>query len=491
MINGKIQQIIDHCRRTNVSCTKIYVKILEDYFNNRSRGEKEVEDDFEVWSYLENEMYPRHDKLSIVVAITIVYSLLFATGIVGNVCTCIVIAKNKFMHTATNYYLFNLACADLLLLTTGLPVDLYTIWSWYPWIFGEAFCVARVLFSETSTNTSILTITAFTVERYLAIVYPMKAQKMSSLHRAVRVIFSTWIIAICTAIPITIQYGVVRIKDPKNNTIPESAMCTLRNGEPIPWTFETSTCLFFILPMIFITILYTRIAIAIRRSTLSRSSSDMSTKENLRGELHAQQQARARRSVIKMLVAVVVAFFVCWAPFQAERMMTARTEVWNPKILRIHKVLFYLSGVFYFISSTINPILYSIMSLKFRQALKQTLFEPLCRRSRPIQMRRRQPFLKLVHGNSHVETIYTSEMVRGANMSTQTTRYAELELANQGSGSKHRKKVSPSPSISGSSLKSTDGMSQEEDLQHALYQIKCLDRNRNNRTDVCNTLSVN
>ena len=305
MINGNVKSIHDICmKNNNGSCEGRLWKILWEFINDTKSpdgGGKDKGEFEDVWEYLEKRMYPRHDGLPIVIAITIIYTILFTTGIVGNVCTCIVIARNKFMHTATNYYLFNLAVADLLLLTTGLPVDLYTIWSWYPWIFGEVFCVARVLFAEMSTNTSILTITAFTVERYLAIVYPMKAQKMSSLHRAVRVILSTWIIAICTAIPITIQYGVVRIQDKNNNSIPESAMCTLRNAKPIPGTFEASSCLFFILPMIFISILYTRIAIAIRNSTLSRSSSDMSTKENLRGELHAQQQARARRSVIKML----------------------------------------------------------------------------------------------------------------------------------------------------------------------------------------------
>jgi putative effector of murein hydrolase len=70
------------------------------------------------------------------------------------------------------------------------------------------------------------TITAFTVERYVAICHPMKAQKMSSLHRAVRVIFSTWVIASLCAIPMTIQFGIVYTKDDFNVTILESARCT-------------------------------------------------------------------------------------------------------------------------------------------------------------------------------------------------------------------------------------------------------------------------
>ena len=34
---------------------------------------------------------------------------------------------------------------------------------------------------------------------------------------------------------------------------------------------------------------------------------------------------------------------------------------------------FYLTGVLYFVSATVNPILYNLMSKKFRQASKRTL----------------------------------------------------------------------------------------------------------------------
>lgn len=59
------------------------------------------------------------DPLSIILPITICYLIIFVTGILGNVITCIVIAKNKTMHTATNYYLFNLAVSDFFVLIIG------------------------------------------------------------------------------------------------------------------------------------------------------------------------------------------------------------------------------------------------------------------------------------------------------------------------------------------------------------------------------------
>lgn len=59
------------------------------------------------------------DPLSVIILITIFYAFIFVAGILGNVMTCVIIFKNKHMHTATNYYLFNLAVSDFLLLVIG------------------------------------------------------------------------------------------------------------------------------------------------------------------------------------------------------------------------------------------------------------------------------------------------------------------------------------------------------------------------------------
>lgn len=67
--------------------------------------------------------YPVRDSLCFVIPLTFIYSVIFISGILGNVITCVVITRNKNMHTATNYYLFSLAVSDLLLLGSG---KLYT-----------------------------------------------------------------------------------------------------------------------------------------------------------------------------------------------------------------------------------------------------------------------------------------------------------------------------------------------------------------------------
>ena len=82
-------------------------------------------------------------------------------------------------------------------------------------------------------------------------------------------------------------------------------------------------------------------------------------------------------------VAVVVAFLICWAPFHMQRLMAfyvPSTDIDStPALAILRGLLYYVSGVLYYVSSVINPILYNIMSLKFRQAFRNTVFRPFRR----------------------------------------------------------------------------------------------------------------
>ena len=159
-------------------------------------------DNFTVYFQL-----PLRDSLSVVIPITIVYVIILVVGLVGNVVTCIVIVRSRYLHTATNYYLFSLAISDLLLLLSGLPVEMHSMWQRYPYIFGEIFCIGRGLAAETSANATVLTITAFTIERYLAICRPFMIQKWNNkLSRVVRQIIFIWLVSFTLAIPQVSNY---------------------------------------------------------------------------------------------------------------------------------------------------------------------------------------------------------------------------------------------------------------------------------------------
>lgn len=68
---------------------------------------------------LEATLGLRYRPLGESVLLIIVYVVIFITGVIGNVITCVVIVRNSYMQTATNYYLFSLAVSDLLTLFFG------------------------------------------------------------------------------------------------------------------------------------------------------------------------------------------------------------------------------------------------------------------------------------------------------------------------------------------------------------------------------------
>ncbi|XP_025409547.1 pyrokinin-1 receptor-like isoform X2 [Sipha flava] len=318
---------------------------------------------------------PKRDPLPVVVPVTLIYTLIFISGIVGNVSTCIVIARNKYMHTATNYYLFSLAVSDLLLLLSGLPQEIYQTWSRYPYVFGEMFCIIRGFAAETSTNATVLTITAFTIERYVAICHPFLSHTESNLSRAFKYILIIWMVALTLAFPQAIQMGLVYGQDQNGITIPELSTCGLANK--LPYAFELSSVLFFLAPWTLIVVLYILIGLKLYKS--KRDSSRTTCSAHCRHTAClSSTNTRATGRVVKMLV-VVVAFFVCWAPFQAQRLVAIYGDADHEDRssvsiidVNFYQVLNYVSGILYYLSATINPLLYNLMSYKFRTAFKET-----------------------------------------------------------------------------------------------------------------------
>jgi len=83
--------------------------------------------EFNLDAFLKNHLGSRNRDLPGSLALTIVYGLIFVTGLLGNACTCVVIATNGHLHTATNYYLFSLAISDLLTLILGQYHNVKTV----------------------------------------------------------------------------------------------------------------------------------------------------------------------------------------------------------------------------------------------------------------------------------------------------------------------------------------------------------------------------
>lgn len=242
------------------------------------------------------------------VIMTAVYVVLLVSGVAGNVFTCAVISRNSYMHTATNCYLFSLTISDLLLLITGIPHEIHMLWMPQPpYSLGEVVCVFRGFTAEASAYASVLTITCFTVERYLAICHPLKAHAISRPSRSIKIAVLVWVLAATSALPVAMQFGLIHQQDNDGEIIPDSSVCALKR----PFTkhaFLISAVIFFCFPLVLIFVLYVKIGLKLRKPLVVAKC-----KEN--GQLSFMDKSERhsgsnRQGIIKMLSKYSFKFFV-------------------------------------------------------------------------------------------------------------------------------------------------------------------------------------
>jgi hypothetical protein len=124
----------------------------------------------------------------------LIVSIIFIVGFVGNVMVVVVVLRTRCMHTPTNCYLVSLAIADILALVSGTIPTIVEYWLRIDECFlGSVGCVLMVFTQYLGVNASSLSITAFTIERYIAICHPMRAQTMCTVRRGKRIIAGIWL----------------------------------------------------------------------------------------------------------------------------------------------------------------------------------------------------------------------------------------------------------------------------------------------------------
>lgn len=170
------------------------------------------------------------------------------------------------MRTLTNYYLVSLAVSDCLVLVsatlTAIPEQFYYK---EQWLYGPVMCSVFVFLQYLGINASALSITAFTIERYIGICHPMKAQVICTTRRAKITISSLW--------AFSISYNACWLYLAKTQMERFTAdivvqKCTFRiSREQYSSIYMVDLMLFYIIPLIVTCVLYTLIGITLRRST--------------------------------------------------------------------------------------------------------------------------------------------------------------------------------------------------------------------------------
>ncbi|XP_075994930.1 somatostatin receptor type 5-like isoform X2 [Genypterus blacodes] len=278
---------------------------------------------------------------------TVIYITVFVVGLLGNSLSIFVVARYAKMKTVTNIYILNLALADELYIL-GIPfLGTQSVLSYWP--YGEFLCKVYMTADTMSQFTSTFCLTVMSIDRYLAVVQPIRSGKWRRPQRAKVCNAMVWVVSFLVALPVTISSDV---QDRFNS-------CNMSWPEPQQvWstTFILYTCILgFFGPLVIICLCYLLIVIEVRSASM---------------RVGLTKKRKSERKVTRMVVIIVLVFVLCWLPFYTANIVNLiYTIPENDTAATVYSFLVILT----YVNSCANPILYGFLSDNFNKSFQKVL----------------------------------------------------------------------------------------------------------------------
>ncbi|XP_017277235.1 somatostatin receptor type 5-like [Kryptolebias marmoratus] len=319
--------------------------ILSFYMDNRTLGNENNS----TFIPLHNTNNSGHDPdlMPLSRATAVIYAIVFIVGFLGNTLAIYIVARYSKMKTVTNMYILNLAVADELYIL-GIPfIGTNTVFSYWP--YGEFLCKVCMTVDSMSQFASTFCLTLMSIDRFLAVVYPIRSSKWRKPR--VAKIFSSlvWVVAFLMVLPITIFSHVQK----------EFNTCNISWPDPIN-TWSTVFILYtsilgFFGPLVVICLCYLIIVIKVKSAGVRAGLT---------------RPRRSERKVTRMVVIIVLVFILCWLPFFTVNIANVISTIPETE----STVIIYSSLVILtYINSCANPVLYAFLSDNFHQSMKKVL----------------------------------------------------------------------------------------------------------------------
>ncbi|KAI4890104.1 hypothetical protein NFI96_029953 [Prochilodus magdalenae] len=241
---------------------------------------------------------------TIIIAVVLV-SIMLVCGI-GNCLFIATLARYKKLRNITSLLIANLAVSDFLVAVVCCPflVDYYVV-KQLSWDHGIVLCISINYLRTVSLYVSTNALLAIAVDRYMAIVHPLKPRM--KYQTAYWLIFGVWIIPILISVPSA--YFATEQEYPRG---------TIAHGNKIfcaqIWSADQQ--LLYRSYFLFILVVEFLGPVVVMATCYFRISHELWFK-NVPGfpTEQLQRRLRRRRRTVVVLIAVLVAYVLCWAPY--------------------------------------------------------------------------------------------------------------------------------------------------------------------------------
>ena len=135
---------------------------------------------------------------------TVALSLILAVSLMANSFIVMIVYKTPTLRKPINYFIANMAMSDLLYSIFWPPTRLSLIHSTNLWLiggqFGQALCKLVHFFADVSSIVSIQNLVLITVDRFVAVVFPLRSPLIRS-KLCPFFILGTWIAGVAVISP--------------------------------------------------------------------------------------------------------------------------------------------------------------------------------------------------------------------------------------------------------------------------------------------------
>ncbi|XP_062616894.1 growth hormone secretagogue receptor type 1-like [Saccostrea cucullata] len=300
----------------------------------------------------------------ILVIASVLYSVIFTAGFASNTSVVVVVVIARRIQSRMSALFANLSVADLMVLIVCIPsaaVDLFAKEVWY---LGEFMCRFVPFVEHLVSLASVLTIVAITYDRYRGICFPLNSPCFWTKLKVKSVITLIWTIAVTASIPIAFiaVYRDSRFVDGTLIKVCRMPINTL-------WKKIYIVGLFSVFFILMLSLLLFFVARMCRKLIWHVQFLETRTGQD------ANKMANGRRRVICMLILVITTFFLCLLP---QRILGIWLIFVHPSELFKLGLEGYLNLITFtrimlYISSALNPIIYNILSKRFRCAVREML----------------------------------------------------------------------------------------------------------------------
>nr|XP_050860932.1 tachykinin-like peptides receptor 99D isoform X2 [Vespula vulgaris] len=293
-----------------------------------------------------------------------IWSLLFAGMIIvatgGNLIVIWIVLAHKRMRTVTNYFLVNLSIADAMVSTLNVTFNyIYMLNSHWP--FGTLYCKICQFVAVLTICASVFTLMAISIDRYMAIVNPLRPRMGRRATLCVAVVI--WIVGAILSFPMLLFYTTYT-QNFVNGEVRVICYSVWPDIDDNGLSFQE-----YLYNVIFMILTYF-LPIGSMTFTYARVGAELWGSQSI-GEATARQleNIRSKRRVVKMMIVVVVIFAVCWLPFHVYFIITSYLpEITNkPYIQEVFLGIYWLAMS----NSMYNPIIYCWMNSRFRRGFAQ------------------------------------------------------------------------------------------------------------------------